>query len=126
MENTNQIPMKLAARRAIMGRCPCCGEGELFRAYLKPVENCSACGEAFGHIRADDAAPWLTIILVGHIFVPLMLVFVAFSTMPSWVSAVLWSLAFVGLSLAILPRAKGLFIAILWLTGAGEAKHKIA
>jgi uncharacterized protein (DUF983 family) len=126
MENSNQVPMKLAARRAIMGRCPCCGEGKLFRAYLKQVENCSACGEAFGHIRADDAAPWLTIILVGHIFVPLMLVFVAFSTMPSWESAVLWSLIFVGLSLAILPRAKGLFIAILWLTGAGEAKQKLA
>ena len=119
----NQVPMKLAARRAILGRCPCCGEGKLFRAYLKQVDNCSVCGEALGHIRADDAAPWLTIILVGHIFVPLMLVFVAFSTMPSWASAVIWSLIFVGLSLAILPRAKGLFIAILWLTGAGEAKH---
>lgn len=122
----NQVSMKLAARRGILGRCPCCGEGKLFRAYLKQVDNCSVCGEAFGHIRADDAAPWLTIILVGHIFVPLMLVFVAFSTMPSWESAVLWSVIFVGLSLAILPRAKGLFIAILWLTGAGEARQKLA
>jgi uncharacterized protein (DUF983 family) len=126
MENTNQVPMKLAARRAILGRCPCCGEGKLFRAYLKQVENCSVCGESFGQIRADDAAPWLTIILVGHIFVPLMLVFVALTTMPSWVSAVLWSLVFVALSLLILPRAKGLFIAILWLTGAGEARQKLA
>jgi uncharacterized protein (DUF983 family) len=122
----NQVSMKLAARRGILGRCPCCGEGKLFRAYLKQVDNCSVCGEAFGHIRADDAAPWLTIILVGHIFVPLMLVFVAFSTMPSWESAVLWSIIFVGLSLAILPRAKGLFIAILKLTGAGEGKQKLA
>ena len=122
----NQVSMKLAARRGILGRCPCCGEGKLFRAYLKQVDNCSVCGEAFGHIRADDAAPWLTIILVGHIFVPLMLVFVAFSTMPSWESAVLWSVIFVGLSLAILPRAKGLFIAILKLTGAGEGKQKLA
>jgi uncharacterized protein (DUF983 family) len=118
----NQVPMKLAARRAILGRCPCCGEGKLFRAYLKQVENCSACGEAFGHIRADDAAPWLTIILVGHIFVPLMLMFVAFSTMPSWESAVLWSGILVALSLAILPRAKALFIAILWITGAPGSK----
>jgi uncharacterized protein (DUF983 family) len=122
----NQVSMKLAARRGILGRCPCCGEGKLFRAYLKQVDNCSVCGEAFGHIRADDAAPWLTIILVGHIFVPLMLVFVAFSTMPSWESAMLWSVIFVGLSLAILPRAKGLFIAILKLTGAGEGKQKLA
>ena len=106
--------------RGFAGSCPRCDKARLFRAYLKQVDNCSVCGEAFGHIRADDAAPWLTIILVGHIFVPLMLVFVAFSTMPSWESAMLWSVIFVGLSLAILPRAKGLFIAILKLTGAGE------
>ena len=114
----NQVSMKLAARRGILGRCPCCGEGKLFRAYLKQVDNCSVCGEAFGHIRADDAAPWLTIILVGHIFIPLMLLVVAFTTLPGWVSAVLWSCVFAGLSLAILPRAKGLFIAILWRTRA--------
>ena len=118
----NQVPMKLAARRGILGRCPACGEGKLFRAYLKQVDNCAACGEAFGHINADDAGPWLTIILVGHIFIPLMLIGVAFSTMPAWASAVLWSVIFVGLALAILPRSKGLFIAILWLTGAGEAR----
>ena len=118
----NQVSMKLAARRGILGRCPCCGEGKLFRAYLKQVDNCSVCGEAFGHIRADDAAPWLTIILVGHIFIPLMLLVVAFTTLPGWVSAVLWSCVFAGLSLAILPRAKALFIAILWITGAPGSK----
>ena len=113
-----QVPMKLAARRALLGRCPCCGEGKLFRAYLKQVENCAVCGESFGAIRADDAAPWLTIIIVGHIFIPLMLVVVAMTSMSTWASAVLWSGVFVLLSLAILPRAKALFIAILWLTGA--------
>jgi uncharacterized protein (DUF983 family) len=120
----NQVPMKLAARRAILGRCPCCGEGKLFRAYLKQVDNCSVCGEAFGHIRADDAAPWLTLILVGHIFVPVMLLFVASSTLPAWESSVLWSVVFMGACLAILPRAKGLFIAILKQTSAGEGKLK--
>jgi uncharacterized protein (DUF983 family) len=114
----NHVPMKLAARRALLGRCPCCGEGKLFRAYLKQVENCAVCRESFGAIRADDAAPWLTIIVVGHIFIPLMLVVVAMTTMPAWASAALWSGVFVLLSLAILPRAKALFIAILWRTGA--------
>jgi uncharacterized protein (DUF983 family) len=122
----NQVPMKLAARRAILGRCPCCGEGKLFRAYLKQVDNCASCGEAFGHIRADDAAPWLTLIIVGHIFVPLMLIFVSSSTLPAWEDCVLWSVIFMGLCLAILPRSKGLFIAILKLTGAGEGKQKLA
>jgi uncharacterized protein (DUF983 family) len=118
----NEIDFKTSARHALLGRCPCCGKGKLYRAYLKQVDACSACGEKFGAIRADDAAPWLTIIIVGHIFLPLMLVGVAMSTMPSWVLAVLWSSIFILLSLAILPRAKGLFIAILWHTGAPGSK----
>jgi len=66
----SEISLKTAAARALMGRCPCCGKGKLMKSYLKQVENCSVCGESFGQIRADDAAPWLTIILVGHVFLP--------------------------------------------------------
>jgi uncharacterized protein (DUF983 family) len=114
----NSISMREASRRAILGKCPCCGEGRLFRSYLKQVDNCSVCGEAFGAIRADDAAPWLTIIIVGHLFLPLMLYFETGTSVPAWVAACGWSAFFIGLSLAILPRAKGLFIAILWQTKA--------
>jgi uncharacterized protein (DUF983 family) len=126
MPMRQDIPLKIAARRAVLGRCPCCGQGKLYRAYLKQVENCSACGERFGHIRADDAAPWLTLILVGHLFVPLMLVFVAMSELGVWTQAAMWSVIFAGLCLVILPRSKAFFIALLWLTGAGEGKQKIA
>ena len=42
-----EIDLKTAARRALLGRCPCCGQGKLMRAYLKQVENCAACGESF-------------------------------------------------------------------------------
>jgi uncharacterized protein (DUF983 family) len=52
-----RISLKTAAARALMGRCPCCGKGRLMKSYLKQVENCSVCGESFGQIRADDAAP---------------------------------------------------------------------
>ena len=71
----NTVNFKISARLRPAGRCPCCGKGKLFRAYLKQVDACSACGERFADIRADDGAPWLTLILVGHIFIPLMLVF---------------------------------------------------
>jgi len=117
MSDHTEIELKTAARRGLLGRCPCCGQGKLMRSYLKPVENCSACGESFGQIRADDAAPWLTIILVGHIFLPLAFM-VDVDWMPTWAAAAMWSICLAGLSLAILPRAKSLFIAILWQTRA--------
>ncbi len=116
MENREEMPLKLAVGRALMGRCPCCGKGKLMRAYLKQVDNCSVCGESFGQIRADDAAPWATIILVGHVFLPMA--FMIDLPLPVWAIATVWSGLFAGLSLAILPKAKALFIAILWRTRA--------
>ena len=111
------VTVRDAALRALRGRCPCCGQGKLFRSYLKQVESCSVCGESFGAIRADDAAPWLTIIVTGHIFLPLAFL-INLDFLPVWVVAGGWSLFFAGLSLLLLPRAKGLFIAILWVTRA--------
>jgi uncharacterized protein (DUF983 family) len=117
MSEQPQIELKTAALRGLLGRCPCCGRGKLMRSYLKPVENCAACGESFGQIRADDAAPWLTIILVGHVFLP-MAFLVDTSAIPTWAAAALWSVCFAAIALAILPRAKSLFIGILWQTRA--------
>jgi uncharacterized protein (DUF983 family) len=117
MSNHTEIELKTAALRGLMGRCPCCGKGKLMRSYLKPVENCSACGESFGQIRADDAAPWATIILVGHVFLPLAFM-VEMDWMPTWGLVAMWSIFFASLSLAILPRAKSMFVAILWQTRA--------
>jgi uncharacterized protein (DUF983 family) len=117
MSEHTAVELKTAALRALMGRCPCCGKGKLMKSYLKQVENCAACGESFGKIRADDAAPWATIILVGHVFLPLAFL-VEIDGMPVWAEASMWSALFAALSLAILPRAKTLFIAILWQTRA--------
>ena len=60
-------------KRGFRGRCPRCGEGKLFRAFLKTADNCSACGLDFTPHRADDLPAYLVIIIVGHIVVPMAL-----------------------------------------------------
>ncbi len=62
-------PLGLAVRRGLAGRCPRCGEGRLFRAYLKVNDACPACGEDFTPQRADDAPAYVTILIVGHFVV---------------------------------------------------------
>ena len=114
----SKVSMRTAAIRSTRGLCPCCGRGKLFATYLKQVEQCSCCGESFGQIRADDAAPWLTIILVGHLFLPLVFFVNIAVFVPEWSVAIVWAALFALLSVLILPRAKGLFIAILWVTRA--------
>ena len=62
-----------AMKRGFRGRCPRCGEGKLFRAFLKVDDHCSVCGQDFTPHRADDLPAYLVIIIVGHIMVPLAL-----------------------------------------------------
>ncbi len=106
--------LPLALRRGVMGRCPNCGKGHLFRSYLKQVDACACCHEAFAHIRADDGPPWLTILVVGHIVVALALIVESNANWPAWLSVASFSTLAVVLALLLLPRAKGIFIGAIW------------
>jgi len=102
--------------RGALGRCPCCGRGPLLFRYLKVVSECSACGEPYGHFRADDAPPWLTILLVGHFIAPVfVLIEENFELTVTTQLAILIPLV-VALTLAMLPRCKGAILAIMWMT----------
>ena len=59
----------------------------------------------------------LLIIVTGHIFLPLAFM-VNLDALPVWLVAGLWSAFFAGLSILLLPRAKGVMLAILWQTRA--------
>ncbi len=59
-----------AVWRGFRGRCPACGEGRVFRAFLKVNDACPRCGEELHHHRADDFPAYLVIAIVGHILVP--------------------------------------------------------
>lgn len=95
-------------------RCPRCGEAPLFDGYLAVRESCDACGQEFHHHRADDMPPWMTILIVGHIVVPLMLTAATSWDWPDWLHMTFWPALVVVLSLAILPLAKGFVIGLQW------------
>ncbi len=111
-------------RRGATGRCPCCGRGRLFAGYLKPVDICSACGEDYSAIRADDGPAWLTILIVGHIVVAAVLIEESVGLWPVWLSMSVFPLLAVVLSLLLLPAAKGAFIGMIWATKAAEMRSK--
>ena len=110
--------LRTAALRGLRERCPACGQGKLFRAYLKPVDACASCGMPLGHVRSDDAAPWLTILIVGHIVVPLLLLLEQTATVPLWVPMTLGPALAMALMAVILPHAKGLLMGIIWAARA--------
>jgi uncharacterized protein (DUF983 family) len=105
----------LAVRRGFMGRCPNCGEGRLYRAFLKVADNCPACGEELFHHRADDAPPYFTILIVGHVIGTAMLVMEEINAdLPTWLHMAIWPPLTVALSLALLPRIKGALVGYQW------------
>lgn len=105
-----------AIRRGWRGRCPRCGEGGLFGAFLKMCSRCPACGLDLEPFRADDAPAYFTILAVGHIIVPLVLILERYGEQPPlWFHAVLWLPLSVVLALLLLPRIKGGVIALLWV-----------
>jgi uncharacterized protein (DUF983 family) len=105
-----------ALRRGWRGRCPRCGDGALFGGFLKMRSHCPTCAMVFEPYRADDAPAYFTIVAVGHIIVPLVLVLERYGNQPPlWFHAVLWLPLSVVLALLLLPRIKGAVISLLWV-----------
>lgn len=100
--------------RGALGTCPCCGETRLFRSYLKPHASCESCGLRLDQFRADDAPAYFTILIVGHIVVPLMLSLEVAHQPSALVQCAIWLPLSLVMTLALLPRIKGTLIALLW------------
>jgi uncharacterized protein (DUF983 family) len=118
-----------AIKRGLAQRCPVCGEGKLFRSYLKLSNRCSCCGTQLSELRADDGPAWATILIVGHLIVPFFIV-TARSGAPDWVYyAVLFPIT-IAMTLALLPLTKGVFVALLYSfdvkTGVPTPKPEIS
>lgn len=103
--------------RGFLGRCPKCGEGRIFPAFLKVVDNCPACGEELHHHRADDFPAYIVIFIVGHLLVPIVLAVESAFSPPTWVHMVLWLPISLALVMALLQPVKGAIVGLQWAHG---------
>jgi uncharacterized protein (DUF983 family) len=95
-------------------RCPRCGEGKLYRKYLKIADHCEHCGLDFSCHRADDLPAYVAITIVGHILVGGLLHFQSTRDVaPGVYLAILVPLAVI-LPLAMLPSIKGAIVGLQW------------
>ena len=101
-------------KRGFRGRCPRCGEGKLFRAFLKVDNNCSVCGLDFTPHRADDLPAYLVIVVVGHIVVPLALLIETNYSPPVALQLAIYLPLTLVASLALLQPVKGAVVGMQW------------
>ncbi|SFV32375.1 Uncharacterized conserved protein, DUF983 family [Devosia crocina] len=102
--------------RGALCRCPHCGQGKIFRAYLKVADQCDVCGEEFSHHRADDFPPYIAIMIVGHLLVGVMM----HMDMVWHVNPMTYLLSMIPLAiilpLMMLPSIKGAIVGLQWAT----------
>ncbi len=103
-----------AILRGVRNRCPNCGQGKLLAGYLTPNEACPACGAPNGEIMAHDGPPYITILIVGHIVVPLTLLWERTAPSPLWAHYVVLISTALLLTLILLPRVKGGWMGLMW------------
>ena len=114
-------------KRGVQNRCPCCGEGTVFRpglrGYLKVVPECGACHAPLGDLRADDAPPYFTIMIVGHLLVPLLLWVEKAYEPPIWVHMAIWLPLFAVACVAMLRPVKGAVVGWMCALGFDAQDH---
>lgn len=107
-------PLRNAMIRGWRCKCPNCGSGALLKSYLKVNDTCTVCRQELHHHRADDAPAYLTILIVGHLMIPMLhFAFVTWRPEPLTLFTI-FAVGSVGLSLYLLPRLKGAVIGFQW------------
>jgi uncharacterized protein (DUF983 family) len=114
-------PLRTAMLRGLKGLCPACGQTHLFAGYLRVVAECRTCGAPLGLVRADDAPPYFTILLVGHVVVPGMLIIEKTYAPPLGVQMAIWLPLTLVLSLLLLRPIKGAIVGFMLSQGMLKA-----
>lgn len=120
MEHT---PLLQDLSRGLTCHCPKCGEGKLFRKWLKVVDHCEKCGEEFHHHRADDFPAYIVVAILGHVMVGFALGLEESFAPPFWVHAITTFPFTLLLALVLLQPVKGAVVAIQWRIGMHGFKH---
>ena len=113
-ERKSNRPLRQSMMRGLLGHCPACGNGNLFAKYLKVSDACPTCHEDLHHQRADDAPAYFTILIVGHIAVPIALVIQTSWSPPMGVLIGILVPVIIVSCLALLPRIKGALVGFQW------------
>lgn len=106
----------------LMGRCPSCGKGHLFRGFLALRPHCEKCDLDFSFADAADAPAFFVMFFAGLIVAGSALAVEVLYAPPYWVHALLWGPLILITTLLPLRPVKGLLIALQYHHKAAESR----
>jgi uncharacterized protein (DUF983 family) len=103
--------------RGVCGRCPQCNGGKIFNGYLQVRAQCAKCGARLGAMPADDAPPYIAMLVVLHFLALFVVFFDKGYYHPGIVMAGFLLVLLALLCMAALRMAKGAVIGVLLKLG---------
>jgi len=116
-------PFASAIWRGARNLCPICGKGKVFAGYLALVPACAVCGTEIGRLRADDAPPYFTILVGGHLLVPAVLWVEWAYRPPMWLHMAIWLPLFAIVFTLLLRPVKGAVVGWMLALGFTGREH---
>jgi len=122
MQRDSRIQQPSVFRASLLGRCPRCGKGPLFSAFLNLRDKCPACGLSYKFIDTGDGPAVFAIFILGFLVLGGAL-WVEFNLAPPyWVHVLLWGIITPILALAVLRFLKSLLIVLQYRNKAEEGR----
>jgi uncharacterized protein (DUF983 family) len=104
----------------LLGRCPRCGKGKMFRGLLALQPSCSVCGLDYAFADAGDGPAIFVMTVAGFVVLGLALYVDAVYQPPYWVHALIVLPLSLLICVALLRPAKGILIALQYFNKAEE------
>ena len=115
-----------AILRGFLGKCPRCGEAQLFRAWLKPRDHCPCCALDLREQRRDDFPAYVAIFITGHVLAPILIMLVLdFELSILALTIIVFAMA-IAMLMALIQPSKGAVIALQWWNGMHGFKRERA
>ena len=118
----NEAPSPYLA--GLLGRCPACGRGPMFKGFISVAPACRICGQSFGFADSGDGpAVFVTLIAGALVCAAALWLDVAYDP-PLWLIFILVLPLTLVVCLALLRPAKGLLVALQFANKAEESRWR--
>lgn len=111
-----------AVRAGVLGRCPRCGKGALFKGPLGIGEACPACGLSYKAADTGDGPAIFAIFILGFLVLGGALWVEFRFDPPVWVHVLLWGVGTPLLALGLLRVLKATLFALQYRNKAEEGR----
>ena len=125
MSDDSNYPPVSPIAVGLMGRCPRCGSGKLFKGFLTVAPACEVCGLDYGFADSGDGPGFFVTLVGGTLIVAVALWLEVVYEPPIWVYAVILLPLTLIFCLGMLRPLKGVLIALQFRNKAEQGHFEL-